>query len=126
MHHRYKKKKKIRLLFIILLCVLAFGRSKAQRFPNIIILYTIDHGYGDLSCYNDSSAYYTPNIDRIAQRGIRFTDAHSPSTICSLLRYAPQSDQRIYGSTGKGDETFSGSGCNDYLKTGTPSIAEIF
>ena len=117
--------KKIRLFFIMLLCVLAFGRSKAQELPNIIIIYTDDLGYGDLSCYNDSSAYYTPNIDRMAKEGVLFTDAHSPSTICSPSRYGLYSGQQIYRSTGRGGGTFAGPGGPSYLKPGTLTIAEM-
>ena len=54
----------------------------AQKLPNIIIIYADDLGYGDLSSYNDKAAYKTPRLDRMAKEGIRFTDAHSPATIC--------------------------------------------
>ena len=54
--------------------------------PNIIIIYADDLGYGDLSCYDSDCAYKTPRLDRMAAEGIRFTDAHSPSTICSPSR----------------------------------------
>lgn len=46
-----------------------------------------DLGYGDVSCYNPESLIQTPNIDRLAKEGIRFTDAHSPSSVCSPTRY---------------------------------------
>lgn len=59
----------------------------AQDLPNIIIIYCDDLGYGDLSCYNPNAAYTTPRLDKMAREGIRFTDAHSPSTICSPSRY---------------------------------------
>ena len=44
-------------------------------------------GYGDVTCYNKESKISTPNIDRLAENGILFTDAHSPSGICSPSRY---------------------------------------
>ncbi len=56
--------------------------------PNVIILYADDLGYGDLQCYNPSSKIPTPNLDRLAAQGMRFTDAHSSSGICSPSRYA--------------------------------------
>ena len=69
-------------------CVLhGFHDSIAQDLPNIIMIYADDLGSGDLSCYNKKSAYYTPNLDRLAKEGVMFTDAHSPSTICSPSRY---------------------------------------
>jgi len=46
-----------------------------------------DMGYGDLGCYNKKSKIPTPNMDRLAKEGIRFTDAHSPSAVCTPTRY---------------------------------------
>ena len=74
--------------------------AAAPRLPNIIIVYADDLGFGDLSCYNPSAAYQTPRLDQMAAEGIRFTDAHSPSTICSPSRYGLFSGQQIYRSTG--------------------------
>jgi arylsulfatase A len=56
--------------------------------PNILFILTDDLGYGDLSCYNDESKVRTPNIDRLAREGMRFSDAHSPSTVCTPSRYS--------------------------------------
>ena len=61
--------------------------SKLSK-PNILILYADDLGYGDLGCYNPASKIPTPNLDRLATQGMRFTDAHSSSGICSPSRYA--------------------------------------
>ena len=44
-------------------------------------------GYGDVGCYNPGSKIPTPNMDRLAAEGIRFTDAHSPSAVCTPTRY---------------------------------------
>jgi arylsulfatase A-like enzyme len=99
--------------------------SIAQELPNIIIIYTDDLGYGDLSCYNDKSAYKTPQLDKMAEEGVLFTDAHSPSTICSPSRYGLYSGQQIYRSTGKGGGAFEGPGGPSYLKPGTLTIAEM-
>jgi len=117
--------KRINLFFIILLFSLGCGPVIAQELPNIIIIYTDDLGYGDLSCYNDSAAYYTPNIDRMAKEGVLFTDAHSPSTICSPSRYGLYSGQQIYRSTGGGGPAFEGPGGPSFLKPGTLTIAEM-
>lgn len=56
--------------------------------PNIVILYADDLGYGDLGAQNPDSKIPTPHLDRLAQEGMRFTDAHSSSGICSPSRYA--------------------------------------
>lgn len=63
---------------------LVFGETR----PNIVILYADDLGYGDLGCYNAHSKIPTPNLDQLAASGMRFTDGHSSSGICSPSRYA--------------------------------------
>jgi arylsulfatase A len=55
--------------------------------PNIIFIMADDMGYGDLGCYNEKSKIPTPNMDALAAEGIRFTDAHSPSAVCTPTRY---------------------------------------
>jgi arylsulfatase A-like enzyme len=55
--------------------------------PNIVFIMADDMGYGDLGCYNRDSKIPTPNMDRLAEEGIRFTDAHSPSAVCTPTRY---------------------------------------
>lgn len=56
--------------------------------PNIIVIYTDDQGYGDASCNNPDSRFQTPNIDRMAREGIRFTNGHSADSVCTPSRYA--------------------------------------
>lgn len=99
--------------------------ADAQDLPNIIIIYADDLGYGDLSCYNTECAYKTPWLDRMAAEGIRFTDAHSPSTICSPSRYGLYSGQQIYRSTGRGGGAFEGPGGPSYLKPGTLTLGDM-
>jgi arylsulfatase A-like enzyme len=55
--------------------------------PNIVFILADDMGYGDPGSYNTASRIATPNIDRLADEGIRFTDAHTPSAVCSPTRY---------------------------------------
>ncbi|MEM7016429.1 MAG: arylsulfatase [Pseudomonadota bacterium] len=55
--------------------------------PNIVFVLADDMGYGDLSSLNKDSQIPTPNIDRIAKEGTYFTDAHSPSALCTPTRY---------------------------------------
>lgn len=66
---------------------LAGGQAQAQERPNIIIIYLDDMGYSDLSCYGQTK-WATPNIDRMAQEGVRFTDAYSASSVSSPSRAA--------------------------------------
>ena len=73
------------------LCLaLLFGMSapQAAESPNIVVIYADDLGYGDVQCYNpDRGKIPTPHIDRLASEGMRFTDAHSSSGVCSPSRY---------------------------------------
>src|SRR5262245_48618986 len=55
--------------------------------PNVVVILADDVGYGDLGCYG-ATKVKTPNLDTLAARGLRFTDAHSPSSMCSPTRYA--------------------------------------
>ena len=56
--------------------------------PNIIIIYTDDQGYGDISALNPEAKFKTPHIDRLAKEGISFTNGHSADSICTPSRYA--------------------------------------
>ncbi len=76
---------------LALLC-LPVPRASAQslpgaRQPNIVIILADDLGYGDLRSYNSDSKIPTRHLDRLAEEGMRFTDAHSPSGVCSPTRY---------------------------------------
>ncbi|MBN1342099.1 MAG: arylsulfatase [Phycisphaerae bacterium] len=55
--------------------------------PNIVFIMADDLGCGDLGCYNKVSKVPTPNMDRLAADGIRFADAHTPSSVCTPTRY---------------------------------------
>lgn len=112
-------------VFIVAMVVLVGSNTSRGEKPNIIILYADDLGFGDLSCYNTECAYKTPRLDQMAEEGIRFTDAHSPSTICSPSRYGLFSGQQIYRSTGRGGGAFEGPGGPSYLKPGTLTVADM-
>jgi len=56
--------------------------------PNILVIYADDLGYGDVQCYNpERGKIPTPNIDKLASQGMRFTDGHSSSGVCTPSRY---------------------------------------
>ena len=63
------------------------GASGDGSRPNIVFILADDLGYGDPGCFNPESKIPTPNIDSLAQEGIRFTNAHAPGTWCSPSRY---------------------------------------
>lgn len=60
----------------------------AEEKPNIVFILADDLGYGDVGCFHKESKIPTPNLDAFAKQGMRFTDAHSPSSVCSPTRYA--------------------------------------
>ena len=63
-------------------------RKKAQsKPPNIVLILADDMGYGDIQAFNSESRIPTPHLNRLAGEGIRFTDAHSGSAVCSPTRY---------------------------------------
>ncbi len=63
-----------------------FGQPRNQQ-PNIVVILADDLGYGDLRCYNSLSQVPTPNLDKLSREGLRFTDAHSGSAVCTPTRY---------------------------------------
>jgi arylsulfatase A len=81
-------KRYLLLIFGLLLLVSAASTSLAADRPNIVIILSDDLGYGSLNSYGaDETHIRTPNIDRLAKEGRRFTDANTPSSVCSPTRY---------------------------------------
>ncbi len=79
-------------LAFLALCALAVGLAAcdgdpAPPPPNIVVILADDMGYGDPGSWNADSKIPTPHIDRLAAEGVRFTDAHSPSSVCTPTRY---------------------------------------
>ena len=78
----------LRLCLAFLLAATGFAAlAAAADKPNIVVIYADDLGYGDASC-NGATKIKTPNIDRIAREGRRFTQAHTTSATCTPSRYA--------------------------------------
>ena len=61
--------------------------NDGRGLPNIVFILADDMGYGDVGCYNYEAKIPTPNMDRVAREGMRFTDAHSCSAVCTPSRY---------------------------------------
>ncbi|MBJ2175934.1 sulfatase-like hydrolase/transferase [Aureibaculum sp. A20] len=89
---RYKMKralKSIHSISILLFLLCGFLACSAQKIkPNIIIIYTDDQGYGDVSALNPEAKFKTPNMDKLAHEGITFTDGHSSDAVCTPSRYS--------------------------------------
>ncbi|MBN2578906.1 MAG: arylsulfatase [Pirellulales bacterium] len=78
-------------VFILVFGLLALGAgslARAAERPNVVIILADDMGWGDPQCYWPKSKIPTPNVDRLAGEGMRFTDAHSPTAVCTPTRYA--------------------------------------
>lgn len=77
-----------KILPIAFLALSAVTAASAEtKRPNIILFLADDMGFGDLNCYGNPDVS-TPNIDRLAAEGLKFTDAHAPSAVCQPTRYA--------------------------------------
>lgn len=74
-------------MFIMSLVLTACGADQEYNAPNIIYILADDLGYGDVSAFNPEAAWKTNHIDRLANEGIMFTDAHTGSAVCTPTRY---------------------------------------
>ena len=73
---------------VCLAAVSAGGQAPpASSGPNIVIILADDLGYGDIMAFNPKSRIPTPNVDRLAREGVRYTDAHTNSSVCTPTRY---------------------------------------
>lgn len=109
------------LLSVILLAVTSITVSGQDR-PNVILIYADDLGYGDLSSYG-AKGLKTPNVDRLAKEGLRFTDGHSAAATCTPSRYAMLTGQ--YAFRKKGTGVLPGN-ASMIIEPGTTTLASIF
>jgi arylsulfatase A-like enzyme len=63
------------------------GEHTPEEYPNIVVVLADDLGYGDLSSFNEDGKIVTSHIDQLASEGMRFTDAHTSSSVCTPTRY---------------------------------------
>jgi len=73
------------LIPVCLATVLCMASALAENRPNIVLFLADDMGYGELGCYGNADAI-TPNLDRFAAEGLRLTDCHAASSVCSPAR----------------------------------------
>lgn len=81
------KRRLVSIYIIIIVIAFSCQEVKKERNPNIIFILADDLGYGDVSCFNENSKIKTPFIDKLASEGVRFTDAHTSSAVCTPTRY---------------------------------------
>ncbi len=90
--------------------------------PNVVLIYADDLGYGDVSAYG-ATRIKTPNIDRLAREGIRFTDAHATAATCTPSRYAMLTGEYAWRKPGTG--ILPGDAAL-IIEPGRPTLASVF
>src|ERR1041385_6355301 len=85
------------IVLLLVIAATAFGAAP----PNIVFIYTDDLGYGDVGCYG-ATRVKTPNIDKLASEGLRFTDAHCTSSTCTPSRYSLLTGEYAWRKKGTG------------------------
>ncbi|MCA8952551.1 MAG: arylsulfatase [Planctomycetes bacterium] len=108
--------------FTVLLALCAAFSAGAQQ-PNIVLVLADDLGYGDVGCYNEASRIPTPNVDRLARAGLRFTDAHSPATVCTPTRYSILTGRMAFRLDYRG--VFTGAGGPCLIEDGRLTLPEM-
>jgi arylsulfatase A-like enzyme len=105
---RFSRVVRIAQVTFVLTVILALRPSRARgaepqaaRHPNIIFILSDDLGYGDCGCYGGTKIK-TPNIDKLASRGLRFTDGHSTASTCTPSRYSIMTGQYAWRKKGTG------------------------
>ncbi|MSU50149.1 MAG: hypothetical protein EXS37_13875 [Opitutus sp.] len=78
---------RLSLFALFFACLLPTFGADIPR-PNILVILTDDVGWGDYQCYNPQGKIPSPNVDRLAREGMRFTHAHTPAALCAPTRYA--------------------------------------
>ena len=105
----YKKNFLSEFFAFFSLCLALLGNDQDK--PNILLILADDLGYGDVQCYNPESRIPTPNCNRLAKEGMLFTDAHSPSTVCTPTRYSILTGRMAFRLNYKGVFTGVGGPC---------------
>ncbi|WP_018631158.1 sulfatase family protein [Niabella aurantiaca] len=93
---------------VVLWSMAAAAQTRPADRPNVIFIMADDMGYGDPHCYNKESGIPTPNMDRLAAGGMRFTDAHSASSVCTPSRYSVINGKYAWKSRLKKEVLWSG------------------
>ena len=88
-------------ILVLSISIAVHGQTAKTKKPNIILIYTDDLGYGDVSAYG-TSAIATPNIDRLAKNGVRFTNAHATSATCTPSRFSLLTGKYAWRKEGTG------------------------
>ncbi|MBI1311494.1 sulfatase-like hydrolase/transferase [bacterium] len=111
------------VLLAIVLLLPAAKASSADRSarPNIVVIMADDLGYGDVSCYG-ATALATPNIDRLAENGLRFTSGYCSASTCTPTRYSLLTGTYAFRRKGTG---IAPPNASALIKPGTETIASL-
>ncbi|WP_145263856.1 sulfatase-like hydrolase/transferase [Planctomycetes bacterium Pan216] len=93
-----------------------------SRPPNVIVIMADDLGYGDVSCYG-ATELETPNIDRLAKEGIRFTDGYCSASTCTPTRFSFLTGKYAFRQPGTG---IAPPNAAALIQPGTPTVASMF
>ena len=111
-------------LFTFLIIAFCITPLPAQDKPNILLILADDLGYGDVACYNPTSKIPTPHLDQLALDGMRFTDAHSPCTVCTPTRYSLLTGQMAF-RVPRGGTVFTGAGGPSLIGPGRLTMPQM-
>jgi arylsulfatase A len=112
---------KLLRIFAAGLTLFAAGLLHAAEKPNIIVILADDLGYGDVSCYG-ATELDTPNIDRLAEEGLRFTSGYCSASTCTPTRYSLLTGQYAFRKRGSGISGINGTAL---IPAGTPTLASM-
>jgi arylsulfatase A-like enzyme len=118
-----KTRKVFLVLFLLSIIVLVCPAIGAGAKPNIIYILADDMGYGDVGCYNEDSKIATPHLNRLADEGMRFTDAHTSSSVCTPTRYGILTGRYAW-RTSKKSGVLQGHS-NHLIKTSRETVASL-
>lgn len=91
----------IALVGVVLFALVSAAAAASAEKPNIVLIYADDLGYGDIGC-NGATSVKTPNVDRIAREGLRFTSGYSSSATCTPSRYSMLTGEYAFRKKGTG------------------------
>ncbi len=100
-HEQKNLMKNIRVTLALLIGCLLLPSAEAARKPNVIVIMADDIGYGDVSCYG-AKRVKTPNIDKLASEGIRFTSGYCSASTCTPTRYSFLTGEYAFRKKGTG------------------------
>jgi len=108
---------------LLLLTVTLTATTRAAEKPNVIIIMTDDVGYGDVSCNGYAWGVETPNIDRMAKEGLRFTNGYCTASTCSPTRFSLITGKYAWRQKNTG---IAPPNASARILPGTPTIATMF